>query len=106
MDKPWLAHYEDVVPRTLTYPEIPVHKILDDTAARYANRPAVHLLLGYRGPLSLGCRLTYAQLLEQTDRFAAALHALGVHRGDRVGVMLPNLPQFVIAFFGAMKLGA
>ena len=50
--------------------------------------------------------MTYRQLLEDVNRFAAALHALGVRKGDRVALMLPNLPQFVIAFFGALKVGA
>ena len=58
------------------------------------------------GPLTMGATLTYRQLLDQVDRFAAALAALGVKQGDRVALMLPNLPQFVISFYGALKLGA
>ena len=50
--------------------------------------------------------LTYAELMAQVNRFAAALTALGVQPGDRVGLMLPNLPQFVIAFYAALKAGA
>ena len=58
------------------------------------------------GPFTIGATLTYRQLLDQVDRFAAALAALGVKKGDRVALMLPNLPQFVISFYGALKLGA
>ena len=46
------------------------------------------------------------QLMDQVNRFAAGLAALGVKKGDRVALMLPNLPQFVISFYGALKLGA
>ena len=106
MEKPWLAHYEDVVPHTLTYPEISLHQMLDDTTRQFADRPAIHLVLRYLGPLTLGARLTYGQLSAEVDRFASALHALGVRKGERVALMLPNLPQFVIAFYGALKLGA
>jgi long-chain acyl-CoA synthetase len=106
MEKPWLAHYEDVVPHTLTYPSIPLHQMLEDAARKFPERPAVHLVLRYLGPVTLGARLNYRQLLAEVDRFAAALHALGVRQGDRVALMLPNLPQFVIGFYGALKLGA
>jgi long-chain acyl-CoA synthetase len=106
MAKPWLAHYEAVVRPTLTYPAISLAKVFDDSAHQYANRPALHLVLRYAGPLALGGRLTYAQLHDQVNRFAAALHGLGVRKGDRVALMLPNLPQFVIGFFGVTKLGA
>ena len=50
--------------------------------------------------------MTYRQLMNEVDRFAAALAALGVRKGDRVALMLPNLPQFVICFYGAAKIGA
>ena len=56
--------------------------------------------------LTLGGELTYAQLLTEVNRFAAALHSLGVRRGDRAPIMVPNLPQFVISFYGAARLGA
>lgn len=106
MDKPWLAHYEAVVPPNLTYPDIPLHRMLEDSARKYPERPAIHMVLRYMGPLVLGARLSYRELLADVNRFAAALHALGVHKGDRVALVLPNLPQFVIAFYGALKLGA
>ncbi len=106
MEQPWLAHYEKDVPHTIEYPSIPLHQMLEDSARKYPERPALKLILRYLGPITLGASLTYGQLMDQTNRFAAALAALGVRKGDRVGLMLPNLPQFVIAFYGALKAGA
>ena len=106
MDKPWFAHYEPQVPHTLTYPQITLQQMLDDSARKYPDNSALHLVLRYVGRYSIGGRLTYRQLAAESDRFAAALCALGVRKGDRVALMLPNLPQFVIAFYGMLKLGA
>jgi long-chain acyl-CoA synthetase len=80
--------------------------MLEDSTRKYPNNTALRLVLRYMGPLRLGGTMTYQQLLDNVNRFAAALHALGVRKGDRVALMLPNLPQFVIAFFGTLKLGA
>jgi len=106
MMKPWLAHYDPGVPATLAYPRMSLFDLLADSARKYPNRVAVKLVLRYFGSFALGGALTYAALLDQVNRFAAALHALGVRKGDRVAVMLPNLPQFVISFYGAARLGA
>jgi long-chain acyl-CoA synthetase len=106
MSKPWLAHYDKGASESVTYPRLSVAELLDNTARKYPNHIATRLVLRYLGPIALGGDLTYAQLLDQVNRFAAALHALGVRRGDRVAVMLPNLPQFVISFYGAARLGA
>ena len=106
MEMPWLAHYEKDVPYTIDYPRIPLHRTLEDSAAKYPDQTAIKLVLRYMGPLTIGATLTYRQLQDQVNRFAAALAALGVKKGDRVALMLPNLPQFVISFYGALKLGA
>ena len=106
MEKPWLAHYEKEVPHTIDYPKIPLHRTLEDSAAKYPDQTAIKLVLRYMGPLTMGATLSYRQLLDQVNRFAAGLAALGVKKGDRVALMLPNLPQFVISFYGALKLGA
>ena len=95
--QPWLAHYDPNVPASLIYPEAPIHSLLEGAVKRHADRPALEFL---------GFELTYAQLWEQVKRFATALERLGVKKGDRVAVMLPNCPQFVIAFFGASMIGA
>jgi long-chain acyl-CoA synthetase len=94
------------VPNTIDYPHISLFSLLDVMARRHPNNVATKLVLRYLGSLALGGELTYAQLLAEVNRFAAALHALGVRKGNRVALMLPNLPQFVIAFYGIVRLGA
>lgn len=106
MEQPWLAHYENDVLRTIDYPHMPLHQMLEASANKYPDQPALKFILRYLGPITLGATLTYRQLMDQVNRFAAALAALGVRKGDRMGLMLPNLPQFVIAFYGALKAGA
>jgi long-chain acyl-CoA synthetase len=106
MDKPWLSHYEQAVPHSLAYPQIPIGQMLMDSSRSYPENTAVHLVLSYAGPLTIGGKLSYRELGRQVDGFASALYALGVRKGDRVALMLPNLPQFVIAFYGAEKIGA
>ena len=105
--KPWLANYEEGVPHTLTYPYIVIHQMLVDSAKKYPRNIAVRMILKYL-PLGIAVqsKMTYAQLDEISGRFAAALHNLGVGKGDRVAVILPNLPQMLIAFYGIMKIGA
>ncbi|HEX6291984.1 MAG TPA: long-chain fatty acid--CoA ligase [Herpetosiphonaceae bacterium] len=107
-DAAWFAHYEPEVPHTLTYPDIPLQRFLEDTARRYPNNTATKMVLKYLlgGRMMIGGSLTYRELNAHADRFAAALVNMGVKPGDRVAVMLPNSPQFVIAFFGALKAGA
>jgi long-chain acyl-CoA synthetase len=104
--KPWLAHYEEGVPQTIEPPRLSLPEMLEGSCRAYADRPALSLVLRYLGPMSVGGGLTYRQLGDQVNRCAAALASLGVRRGDRVALMLPNLPQFIIAFYGALKLGA
>lgn len=105
--QPWFAHYEKGVPPSLPMIETPLHQLLTDSAQRYPANVAVRFLLKY---LPLGIKiqstLTYRQLDEATDRFAAALQKLGVRKGDRVSIMLPNVPQQVISYFGILKAGA
>ncbi len=108
MEKPWLAYYEPGVHPSLTYPQIPIDQLLSDAARTYANRPAINFVLRYLagGRITVGCRLSYAELDQQVNHFAAALYQLGVRKGDRVAIMLPNSPQFAIAFFAAVRIGA
>ena len=95
--RPWLSSYPDGVPHTLSYPEVPVYALLDEAAQRHGAAAATHFY---------GARLTWAHVRHQADAFAAALASLGVQKGDRVAIMLPNIPQTVIAYFGALKAGA
>ncbi len=102
----WKLQYEKGVPHAVEIPDIPLYGVLDDTAARYPNSQAIHFLLKYlKFGLEIGARMTYAEVKIATDRFAAALHKLGVRQGDRVALMMPNIPQQVIAYFGVLKAG-
>jgi long-chain acyl-CoA synthetase len=96
------------VAHTLVYPTTPLTSLLDDAAAKNPTNTALNFVLKYvaGGRVTLGGKLTYRQLKEAVDRFATALHTLGVRKGDRVALMLPNTPQFVIGFFAALRLGA
>lgn len=97
MSPRWVTSYEKGVPPTLAYPAAPLHDLLSASASKYPSRPAVEFY---------GRRLTYRDLDRGANRFANALIRLGVRKGDRVAVMLPNLPQTVIAYYGALKIGA
>ncbi|GIV78900.1 MAG: long-chain-fatty-acid--CoA ligase [Litorilinea sp.] len=103
----WLEHYEPGVPATIEIPSIPLYQLLVESAFRFPNHVAVKMVLKYL-PLGLAIQsaYTYRQLHELSDRFAAALHGLGIQPGERVALMLPNLPQYVVAYFGALKAGA
>jgi long-chain acyl-CoA synthetase len=107
MEFRWLAHYEPGVAHRVTVPDCTVHQLLVDAAARFPDHTAVRMVLRYL-PLGLRvqARLSYAELNRQSDRFAAALVKLGLSKGSRVSLMLPNIPQLVVAYFGVLKAGA
>jgi long-chain acyl-CoA synthetase len=100
---PWLRFYEPGVPPALTYPEQTLPEVLDRTAERFPDRVALRFFVDARLPVPA---LRYRELAEKTRRFATALFQMGVRKGDRVALMLPNCPQQVIAFYGALRLGA
>lgn len=106
--KPWLKFYHPNTPEHLTYPDGSLHSLLANTALQYPSKIATRFVLRYmaNGRVTVGGKLTYAQLNQMVDQFAASLAALGVKKGNRVALMLPNSPHFVIAFFAAMRLGA
>ncbi len=91
------AHYEPQVPHRVDIPALTLPEFFEVTARDYPTATAT---------IFFGARLTYAQLDEAADRFAAGLQSLGVARGDRVAILLPNCPQFLIALFGVLKAGA
>ncbi len=96
--RPWLGHYDQGVPATLApYPSRTLLDFVSDTARRLPDHPAL---------LFKGSAVSYGTLDRLSDACASALSALGVVRGDRVALLLPNCPQFVIAELGAWKLGA
>jgi long-chain acyl-CoA synthetase len=95
--QPWLRSYPQGVPETYAFPTFALTRLLDDATASFPD----HVALAF-----LGSRTSYRSLKDQVDRFAGALRALGVQKGDRVAVVLPNCPQNVVAFFAALRLGA
>jgi long-chain acyl-CoA synthetase len=103
----WFAHYEPDVAHGVDVPNSTVQQVLLDAAARFPDHTALRMVLRYL-PLGLRvqARLSYAELNRLSDRFAAALLQLGVAKGDRVSLMLPNIPQLMIAYFGVLKAGA
>src|SRR6185503_20450917 len=97
MERPWLKHYGAGVPAKGSYPNITLPQLVTDSARRFPDGQAVEFY---------GRCLTYRELEHLIQRFAAALIELGIQKGDRVAVMLPNVPQALIAYFGALKAGA
>ncbi|MEP7198171.1 MAG: alpha/beta fold hydrolase, partial [Chloroflexota bacterium] len=95
--RPWLRHYEPGVPHTIIAPTQPLHQFLSSAARRYAHRPAT---------IFYGATLTWRQVDDLANRFANALIALGVQKGMRVMLLLPNTPQMVFCYYGALRAGA
>lgn len=96
-EHPWLNSYESGVAPRLSYPETTLGNALAETAGKYPDHPAL---------LFYGKRIKYSELDGLANKFARALVRLGVKKGDRVALMLPNIPQMVIAFYGALRTGA
>ncbi len=97
MKRAWLKFYDEGVPHTLEYPSITVPEFLRQSAQHFPSQVAT---------VFLGSRLTYRQLKAQVDQLASQLHQMGVRKGDRVAIMLPNCPQTVIAYYATLSLGA
>jgi len=97
MKKIWQKFYQEGVPHSIDYPNITIPKFLEDTVKKYPENIAVTFF---------GKKLTYKKFSESVDRFATALSDLGIKKGDKFSIFLPNCPQFVIAFFAALKIGA
>lgn len=107
MEKPWLREYDSGVPSTIDYPKVPLHRFLLDAAATYPSKPIL-IYGGVVEPLGnalMDTTMSYRELLESSQRFAAALQGLGVEKGDRVAVHLPNCPQFLIAYYATLMVG-
>jgi long-chain acyl-CoA synthetase len=96
-DHPWTKFYEPAVAPSLAYPDITLSAVLAETARKFPDHPAL---------LFYGKKIKYSELDRLTNRFAHALRGLGVSKGDRVALMLPNIPQMVIAYFGTVRIGA
>ena len=97
LSKPWLKYYPEGVPQVVEVPEISVPERFDQMADKYRNKTAL---------IFYGKKISYRELKDLTNRFAAALADLGVEKDDTVALYLLNCPQYVIAYFGALKAGA
>jgi long-chain acyl-CoA synthetase len=102
--RPWLASYPEGVPHSLApFPETSLYSLLEDSARRFPDRPA---LVFWVPGAPTAKTLTYGQVIKEVDQFSRILASLGVRRGDRVGLVLPNCPQYVIGYYAALRIGA
>lgn len=97
LEKPWLKNYPQEIPASLEYPELVVPDMLSQAYEKHRDRVAIHFM---------GKELTYGQLYHAALACARALVNMGIKPGDRVSVMLPNCPQYVIAYYGILMAGA
>ncbi|WP_404329481.1 long-chain-fatty-acid--CoA ligase [Mesobacillus maritimus] len=95
-EKPWLAQYPPEIPATLEIEGIPVQEYLIRTARDFPDKTAIHFM---------GKEMSYRQLYESANKVAAYLQSLGIEKGDRVAIMLPNMPAGVISYFGVLIAG-
>jgi long-chain acyl-CoA synthetase len=95
--KPWHRHYDYNVPTTIRYPRLPIHELIQIPANAYPDKAALNFF---------GSEMTFWELRQEILRMANALGALGIKKGDRVGIHLPNCPQYPIAYYAVLSLGA
>ncbi len=95
-DYPWTKNYDKGVPLHIDYPQVPLFHFLDDSAKKYPDVPCT---------IFKGAKISFKEMSGITDQVAAALAGMGVKKGDRVGIFMPNTPQFVMAYFGILKAG-
>ncbi|MFH2037870.1 MAG: long-chain fatty acid--CoA ligase [Chloroflexota bacterium] len=95
-EKPWLKHYDKGVPVSINYPAEPLFYFLEESARKFPDRACT---------IFKGAEISYREMNELTDRIAAAVTSLGVKKGDRVGIFMPNTPQFVMVYYGILKAG-
>lgn len=96
-ERPWLKQYDKGVPFTIEYPPVTLFHFLEEAAQKHPDTPCT---------IFKGAKISYKEMDEITDRLAGALAKLGVKKGDRVGIFMPNTPQFVMTYFAILKAGA
>jgi long-chain acyl-CoA synthetase len=96
-NKPWFSSWPKDIPKNIEYPDLPLNEILEKTSKEYPEKTAIAYFEK---------KTTYAQLNSLSNNFAAALVDFGVEKSDRVALFLPNIPQFIIAYYGVLKAGA
>jgi long-chain acyl-CoA synthetase len=97
IEKPWYRFWPEGVPKHIDYPQCPLSDMLKATAEKHPNNTAI---VYFDKPM------TYQELDVAVSKFATALDDLGVKKGDKVALFLPNIPQFVISYYGTIKIGA
>ena len=95
--RPWTKNYDDGVPDEVEIPDYPIFKFLELTTEKYPDKACT---------IFKGAEISYAEMNELTDRLAAGFNSIGISKGDRVGMYIPNTPQFVIVYYALLKLGA
>lgn len=94
---PWLAHYPDGVKWDMEIVPRPLFTLLDDAVAHDRSKTCTNFL---------GKTLSYGAISDQVEQAAAGLQRLGIVKGDRVGLLLPNCPSFIVYYFAALRIGA
>ncbi|ARI76859.1 long-chain-fatty-acid--CoA ligase [Halobacillus mangrovi] len=94
--RPWHAHYPPEVPATIEYDKHPLHYYLEDSAKKYGEKKALYFM---------GKELSYKEVYDQSKALASYLQDLGLEKGDRVSIMLPNCPQSVISYYAVLLIG-
>ncbi|MEM2688806.1 MAG: long-chain fatty acid--CoA ligase [Candidatus Bathyarchaeia archaeon] len=95
--KPWYKFWPQGVRKHIDYPEVPLFEFLRSSAKKYPDKTAI---------IYFDKKITYKELDVLSDKFTTALVDLGVKKGDRVAIYVPNIPQFIISYYGALKAGA
>jgi long-chain acyl-CoA synthetase len=97
LNKPWVKFYPEGLPSEIDIPDISLIQAFDEGVEKWRNKTAL---------IFYGKKMSYLELKDQIDRFATALYDLGIRKGDTVALFLLNCPQFVIAYFAALRIGA
>jgi long-chain acyl-CoA synthetase len=96
MERPWFSQYDPEVPTSIDFPNIPLDQLLSNTTRRYPNSTAL---------IFFNKVITYAELNRLADQFTSSLQKDGFQKGDRIAIYMPNCPQFIIAYYGALRAG-
>ncbi|MBT3337785.1 MAG: long-chain fatty acid--CoA ligase [Anaerolineae bacterium] len=96
MEKAWIKNYDKGVPTTIDYPQAPLFHFLEEAAKKYPDKACT---------IFKGATISFKEMDEITDALAGALADMGVKKGDRIGIFMPNTPQFVMSYYGILKAG-
>ncbi|MGP4061029.1 long-chain-fatty-acid--CoA ligase [Halobacillus sp. H74] len=96
VNRKWYEFYPPEMKKGISYPEVPLYKLLEHTAAQYENRAALIYAEG---------TITYGELIRKVDQLAGAWDDRGLLKGERIGLMVSNHPDYIIAYYAAQRLG-